>query len=65
MKNFTNEQCIGFSLSESVCLVVSPKGCKFKYSSNVCLKSIVLELVDSFKYLGNLINSVLTDDECI
>ena len=64
-EEFSNEHYIEFSPTKSVCLLISPKGCKLDQIPNVYLKGKVLEYVDSFKYLGHLICGNFMDDDDI
>ena len=64
-QNFASEHFIIYSVSRTVCMFILFKGLKWQSQPNVHLDGVMLEHVESFKYLGHIIKNDLRNDDNI
>ena len=64
-RKFAADNYISFSTEKSVCMLIRPRSMTLSDPPNIYLGDVVLEYVDSFKYLGHIISSSFKDDDDI
>lgn len=62
---FARENCIEFSSSKSVVLLITPKHFTLDIRPNIYLGECNISYVERFKYLGHVLTADFTDDEDI